>query len=68
MVDQKYLSSYLILLMNSDDLLHGGVKGKSKAIALLKVLDAGSSILWDPRFDSLSSQFHEFSYVVVLIV
>ncbi|PSS09923.1 U-box domain-containing protein [Actinidia chinensis var. chinensis] len=34
---------------------NGSAKGKSKAIALLKVLDAGSSILQDPRFDSLSS-------------
>ncbi|PSS24311.1 U-box domain-containing protein [Actinidia chinensis var. chinensis] len=34
----------------------GSEKGKSKAIALLKVLDAESSILQDPRFDSLSSR------------
>ncbi|GFY92381.1 ARM repeat superfamily protein [Actinidia rufa] len=31
-------------------------KGRAKAIALLKVLDAESSILQDPRFDSLSSR------------
>ncbi|KAL6981096.1 hypothetical protein U1Q18_022727, partial [Sarracenia purpurea var. burkii] len=34
---------------------NGSSKGKSKAIALLKVLDAGSSILQEPRFDYLSS-------------
>ncbi|KAG5539222.1 hypothetical protein RHGRI_019702 [Rhododendron griersonianum] len=34
---------------------NGSAKGKGKAVALLKVLDAGSSVLGDPRFDSLSS-------------
>ncbi|KAH7863173.1 hypothetical protein Vadar_014234 [Vaccinium darrowii] len=34
---------------------NGSAKGKAKAVALLKVLDSGSSVLGDPRFDSLSS-------------